>query len=95
VKFEGGNVSCPPEFRKAFKQFGEGGWIGLSRNTTYGGQGFPRKRITDEGRGNPFYAGKIMQASYFVGTMLPLTMARLDTCINPGREIIEMPNEAF
>jgi hypothetical protein len=36
-----------------------------------------------------------MQASYFVGTMLPLTMARLDTCIRIGREIVEMPNEAF
>jgi hypothetical protein len=49
----------------------------------------------DEGRGNPFYAGKIMQASYFVGTMLPLTVARLDTCVRSGREIVEMPNEAF
>jgi len=53
------------------------------------------ERIMDEGRRNSFYTGKIMQASYFVGTMLPLTMARLETCMNPGREIIEMPNEAF
>jgi hypothetical protein len=53
------------------------------------------QQVMDEGRGNPFYAGKIMQASYFVGTMLPLTMARLDTCIRRGREIVEMPNEAF
>jgi alkylation response protein AidB-like acyl-CoA dehydrogenase len=41
VKFEGGKVSCPPEFKKAFRHFGEDGWIGLSRNTMYGGQGFP------------------------------------------------------
>jgi hypothetical protein len=53
------------------------------------------QQITTEGRGNPFYAGKVMQASYFVETMLPLTMARLDTCIRSGREIVEMPNEAF
>jgi hypothetical protein len=53
------------------------------------------KQVIDEGRGNPFYAGKVMQASYFVGTMLPLTMARLDTCVRKGREIVEMPNEAF
>ncbi len=34
-----------------------------------------------EGRGSPFHAGKIMQATYFVGTILPLTLARLETCI--------------
>jgi hypothetical protein len=39
--------------------------------------------------------GKTMQASYFVGSMLPLTMARLETCMRTGREIVEMPNEAF
>jgi len=49
----------------------------------------------NEGRGVPFYAGKVMQASYFVGTTLPLTMARLDTCIRRGREVVEIPNEAF
>lgn len=53
------------------------------------------QRVADEGRGNAFYAGKIMQASYFVGTVLPLTMARLETCMRTGREIVEMPNEAF
>jgi hypothetical protein len=53
------------------------------------------QRIMDEGTGNAFYEGKVMQASYFVGTALPLTMARLDTCIRSGREIVEMPNEAF
>ena len=53
------------------------------------------QRMTDEGRGNAFYAGKIMQASYFVGTVLPLTMARLETCVRAGREIVAMPNEAF
>ena len=41
VKFDRGKVSCPPEFKKAFRQFGEDGWIGLSRDTAYGGQGFP------------------------------------------------------
>jgi hypothetical protein len=53
------------------------------------------QRMTDEGRGNPFYTGKIMQASYFVETMLPLTMGRLETCMRTGREIVEMPDEAF
>jgi hypothetical protein len=53
------------------------------------------QRIMTEGRANAFYEGKVMQASYFVGTVLPLTMARLDTCIRSGREIGETPNEAF
>jgi 3-(methylthio)propanoyl-CoA dehydrogenase len=53
------------------------------------------RQMVNEGRGAPFYAGKVMQASYFVGTTLPLTMARLDTCIRSGREIVEIPNEAF
>jgi len=53
------------------------------------------RQMMNEGRGVPFYAGKVMQASYFVGTTLPLTMARLDTCIRRGREVVEIPNEAF
>lgn len=41
VKFENGRVSCPPEFQKVFKQYGENGWIAAARDTKYGGQGFP------------------------------------------------------
>jgi len=36
-----------------------------------------------------------MQATYFTGVTLPLTMARLDTCIREGREIVDMPEGAF
>jgi len=57
--------------------------------------GIIAQRIVDEGRGSTCYGGKVMQASYFVGTTLPLTMARLDTCVRRGREIVEMPNKAF
>lgn len=57
--------------------------------------GILAQQIIDEGRGSAFYEGKVMQASYFVGTTLPLTMARLDTCGRRGREIVEMPNKAF
>jgi hypothetical protein len=53
------------------------------------------QKFMDQGMGNAFHAGKVMQATYFVGTMLPLTMARLETCMRTGREIVEMPNEAF
>ena len=41
VVFEDGQVHCPSEFRDAFKLYGENGWIAASRNTRYGGQGFP------------------------------------------------------
>jgi alkylation response protein AidB-like acyl-CoA dehydrogenase len=41
VKFENGKVSCAPEFRKAFKQYGQDGWTAAARDPKYGGQGFP------------------------------------------------------
>ena len=41
VKFENDKVVCPPEFRTAFKQYGEDGWTAAARDTEYGGQGFP------------------------------------------------------
>ena len=53
------------------------------------------RRIIDEGRELDFYLGKIIQATYFVGITLPLTAARLDTCLRPGRKITEIPVNAF
>jgi len=41
VHYEDGKVSCAPEFRKAFKLYGENGWIAAARDPEYGGQGFP------------------------------------------------------
>ncbi len=41
VKFEEGNVTCPPEFREAFKQYGRDGWTAAARDAEYGGQGLP------------------------------------------------------
>jgi alkylation response protein AidB-like acyl-CoA dehydrogenase len=41
VNFEDGKVSCPPEFRDAFKRYGEDGWTAAARDPEYGGQGFP------------------------------------------------------
>ena len=41
VKFENGKVSCAPEFRKVFKQYGQDGWTAAARDPDYGGQGFP------------------------------------------------------
>ena len=41
VKLEKGQVTSPPEFREAFRQYGQDGWIAAARSMTYGGQGFP------------------------------------------------------
>src|ERR1700746_2047702 len=36
-----GGVTTPKGFKEAFKQVAEGGWLGLSAPTEYGGQGLP------------------------------------------------------
>jgi alkylation response protein AidB-like acyl-CoA dehydrogenase len=41
VKLDNGQVTSPPEFRAAFRQYGQDGWIAAARSMTYGGQGFP------------------------------------------------------
>ncbi len=41
IGFDGDSVTCPGEFKEAFRQYGEDGWIAAARNTKYGGQGFP------------------------------------------------------
>ena len=53
------------------------------------------QRKMDEAGKNPFYLGKVLQSTYFTDTTLPLTMARLETCMRTGREILEIPEEAF
>ena len=41
VRFEDGKVSCPSEFKKAFRQYGADGWTAAARDPEFGGQGFP------------------------------------------------------
>lgn len=52
-------------------------------------------RAIEEGKKDAFYVGKVMQATYFAGLTLPLAMARMETCIRNGREIIDIPDDAF
>ncbi|MBV9104090.1 MAG: acyl-CoA dehydrogenase, partial [Candidatus Eremiobacteraeota bacterium] len=40
--FDHGTVSTPKGFKAAFKQFADGGWIGLPMPTEYGGQNLPQ-----------------------------------------------------
>ncbi len=39
--FDNGAVRTPPGFKAAYDQFAEGGWIGLSLDPAFGGQGLP------------------------------------------------------
>lgn len=50
AQFNNGAVKTPQGFRDAFKQYGEGGWIGLGADTRWGGQGLPKTVtvLTDE-----------------------------------------------
>ncbi len=41
LTFNNGRVLCPPEFKKAFRQYGADGWTAAARDPEYGGQGFP------------------------------------------------------
>ena len=53
------------------------------------------RQTMDEGTKNDYSLGKVMQATYFTGVILPETMARLETCLRAGREIVDMPEGAF
>jgi alkylation response protein AidB-like acyl-CoA dehydrogenase len=41
TRHDDGSVSTPKGFKEAFKQFADGGWIGLAAPQEYGGQGLP------------------------------------------------------
>src|SRR5437667_11098123 len=41
VRYEDGSVTTPKGFKEAFKQVAEGGWLGLSAPSEFGGQGLP------------------------------------------------------
>ena len=42
ARFENGKVSFPKEFHEPYKKYCEGGWIGISSDPEWGGQGLPR-----------------------------------------------------
>ena len=50
AQFNNGVVTTPKGFPEAFKQFGEGGWIGLGADPRWGGAGMPKTvtALTDE-----------------------------------------------
>ncbi|MFN3586325.1 MAG: acyl-CoA dehydrogenase C-terminal domain-containing protein [Moraxellaceae bacterium] len=50
AQFSNGVVTTPKGFPEAFRQFGEGGWIGLGADPRWGGAGLPKTvtALTDE-----------------------------------------------
>jgi hypothetical protein len=48
-----------------------------------------------KGKESDFYKGKVLQATYFVDMTLPHTLATIETCCRHGREIVEIPDNAF
>ena len=42
VKLENGVVRTPPGYKEAYKKFIEDGWVSLSCDPEYGGQGMPK-----------------------------------------------------
>ena len=53
------------------------------------------KRSQKKGTSGDYYRGKVVQATYFVETTLPHTMATLKICLRGGREVVSMPVNAF
>ena len=41
IQFENNQVRCAPEYKEAFRLYGENGWISAARGTRFGGQGLP------------------------------------------------------
>jgi alkylation response protein AidB-like acyl-CoA dehydrogenase len=42
ARYENGRVTAAPGFAEAYKQFADGGWMGLGADPAFGGQGLPK-----------------------------------------------------
>ncbi|MEY9364082.1 acyl-CoA dehydrogenase [Bradyrhizobium yuanmingense] len=69
-----GSVTTPKGFKEAFKQVAEGGWLGLSAPTEYGGQGLP---VTLSQAVNEFQISANMAFSMYGGLTMGATAALL------------------
>ncbi|MFK4662156.1 acyl-CoA dehydrogenase [Bradyrhizobium ottawaense] len=67
-----GNVTTPKGFKDAFKQVAEGGWLGLSAPTEFGGQGLP---VTLSQAVNEFQISANMAFSMYGGLTMGATAA--------------------
>jgi alkylation response protein AidB-like acyl-CoA dehydrogenase len=69
-----GSVTTPKGFKEAFKQVAEGGWLGLSAPSEYGGQGLP---VTLSQAVNEFQISANMAFSMYGGLTMGATAALL------------------
>jgi len=74
VRKDDGSVTTPKGFKEAFKQVAEGGWLGLSAPTEYGGQGLP---VTLSQAVNEFQISANMAFSMYGGLTMGATAALL------------------
>src|SRR5712664_351369 len=72
TRHDDGSVSTPEGFKEAFKQVSEGGWLGLSAPTEYGGQGLP---ITLSQTVTEFQSSANMAFSMYGGLTMGATAA--------------------
>jgi hypothetical protein len=74
TRHDDGSVATPKGFKEAFKQVSEGGWLGLSAPTEYGGQGLP---VTLSQAVNEFQISANMAFSMYGGLTMGATAALL------------------
>ena len=53
------------------------------------------EKLQEKGSKKEYYEGKILQASYYVDTVLPQTLVNMETCLRHGREILDISDSAF
>ena len=53
------------------------------------------KRACESGKKSDFYRGKVMQATWYADTALPHILATIQSCLRPGREVVDFPENAF
>ena len=72
IRHDDGRVTTPKGFKEAYRQVAEGGWLGLSAPTEYGGQGLP---VTLSQTVTEFQCSANMAFSMYGGLTLGATAA--------------------
>src|SRR5271155_3310931 len=74
TRHDDGSVTTPKGFKEAFRQVADGGWLGLSAPTEYGGQGLP---VTLSQTVTEFQCSANMAFSMYGGLTIGATAALL------------------
>src|ERR1700716_2887111 len=74
IRHDDGRVTTPKGFKEAYRQVAEGGWLGLSAPTEYGGQGLP---VTLSQTVTEFQCSANMAFSMYGGLTMGATAALL------------------